>query len=125
MKIFRVEDIDGKGPYTTGCVPYFMDSDTDHPGPLYDSQQLKEAWTNLHHSDRRVHYFAFVSLPQLQDWFSLITVDWVQDFAINVYDVPDEYVHIGNKQLIYKATESELIYSICKGCVYAQKEQEM
>src|SRR5690606_15931047 len=69
--------------------------DTLHPDPY------KEGFSYTHN-----HYFGFSTLDQLISWFGVAGAEGAEvlkqaGFKVEVYDVPNDYVTKGKRQLIF------------------------
>ena len=107
MRVYRVETDAGVGPYAdwTWCSVVGLPlCDTEkQPGPGEDGMV---GWT-----DGR-HYFGFRDEHQLKDWFG----EWLEaladaEFLVSVYDVPDEHVVHGSKQVAFVRDVAEHVES--------------
>ena len=95
MNIFRIQNKHGFGPYKMGPEKCFMTWwDTDHddriPDPYYDkiidhNRTLGEIFTEK-------HYFGFVSLNQLVNWFSFSELEKL--YELNYFCVELETLKI-------------------------------
>ncbi len=97
MKVYRVEHRESQiGPYQGNAVDdstldYYWSS--KHPGPKEDGIP----------DPQRTEHFGFKSVRQLLDWFLLWDI-WAwkkQGFAVYKYDISDEYVRLGGRQLVF------------------------
>lgn len=105
MIVLRIEDRFGTGMYTSYNFPSFHDiagfDDTNHPTPMMDSLLM----SNLGYNDNMSsHHFGFGSVDQLRRW--IYNDDWLRQlhnagFILVTYDVPDEYVFLGNTQCVF------------------------
>lgn len=104
MKVYRVEHtVSQTGPYS-GCA---MDEDDlsdywgeRHPGPRSDGLDFP-----IHDS----YFFGFKSMSQLLDWFLLWDIwKWKKKgFAVYRYQISDEYVRLGGKQLVFVRAQAQ------------------
>lgn len=128
MQVFRVEHkVTGAGPYR------FSDRDNSHfrdeggavgwgggdrypcfrrDTKLYKNFLVKEgrSWDSL-----AQYSFGFESMKQLQNWFhtKIARNALIKDgFVIAVYDVSDEYVTKGGKQIVFRKDKSTLLNHI-------------
>lgn len=115
--IFRVETEEEFGPYSCevyenkpqrGAPSYFQSgtgSTPWHPHPSEDGF----TWWDIDDS----HYFGFDTEADLKEWFFREEKDpekleaW--DLTIATYDVPDDDVKFGGRQLIFYRREAKLI----------------
>lgn len=112
MRIYRIEDSAGYGAYRHNSS-YKFEDDTRHPGPRRDSL-LRPAWESLYLAGAHHPYiFGFRDMAQLRYWFHLN--EWLEElytdgFAVTVYEVPDDCVHIGYTQAIFLKEAAELVH---------------
>lgn len=121
MKVFRLESKDGIGLYQCKCM--FSDSTSDaarHPAPWQDSLLVQNIEKYNEYNKRMSEFFyGFVSTEQLLCW--VYKNEWLIDMSKNgivlsIYEVPDEYVLVGNTQAMFfreKATGKES-HNICE-----------
>lgn len=103
MQVYRIENKDTKlGPYDMGLCslcPFDWDR-RNQPAPLEDGIEDFSS----------KHIFGFKSLLQLDDWFDYQTRAWFEERGsfITIYDVPDEHVVKGEKQVAFVAKKATL-----------------
>ena len=99
---YRVENLDGRGPYNSGGKLSFINrhnSSPKHPGPQFDEGFMK-AWEIDHD-----WLFGFSSLEQLFEWFSVKEVAELQSKGFFISQIPIEKVYqyvLGKKQVMLK-----------------------
>lgn len=115
MRVFRVETVEGKGPYghawerPAGWCTDFMGS--RHPGPDSDGP-LADSWGSLPWDERGLYYFGFESMGQLSRWFyrdAHKTALAAAGFKVAEYEIPDCRVRRGHMQLVFKRCLAQLI----------------
>lgn len=113
MLIYRVENQRGVGmykAYAKAC--YAMVGSDRHPSPN-DDAELRPAWHQLLNEGLYRHYnFGFATLDQLRSW--IYKDEWREeldrkDFYAMCYYVPDEYMHIGATQAIFRKDKARHI----------------
>lgn len=116
MRIYRVENVRGEGPYCANANLSKMwdehNNSKSHPCPLADSMSPVAPW----------EIFGFDSIEKLQDWFHGFEEDLnVAGFAVNVYEVEEWRLNRGRKQVAFNRKMSSYVgaYSIreCHGQV--------
>lgn len=112
MKVYRVEHVSGHGPYQSLQMSddvFFvyekhkreiMDLDGRHPMPYNDGIYYAGG---LH--------FGFRNRRQLKSWFfaPVRRVFGKVGFVVRLYDVPEDFVKIGEKQVAFNKDKAELI----------------
>lgn len=104
MVIYRVEGKNGNGPYMfPGYIPTVMDDELKHPLPRDDGIDMDKLTV--------FHFFGFVSLSALLNWFDSDIREQLRtsEFNIVVYDVPDIRVLIGNRQVVFDRDHSKVV----------------
>lgn len=94
MIVYRVEGVNGYGPYT---FPYALVGEESGKHPLPDKDGIdKNKITTW-------HLFGFKSLDSLVDWFDVETRQKLDDakFNVLVYEVPDIRVLTGGRQVAF------------------------
>lgn len=115
MKVYRIEDKNGWGPYSS-C--YMMD--WEHPrevvlcrlqeahsrDPLRPSPYTNgEPWEDYYSSSKDM-VFGFASLQELYNWFNGFVEDLINvGFYIKTFEVPNNQVKLGRLQLAFKRPE--------------------
>ena len=131
MRVYRVENEHGSGPYWGGIGLhedlniYLRNEIHDfkrHPGP----QPLKDRIDNdksvplrlrseWRYSDYNPFYYGFISPQQLKRWFHLpvrIRLDYEGGFMVKVYEVPDQYVYHNKHQAMFLRRKAKLGYDL-------------
>jgi hypothetical protein len=101
---FRVEGLDGKGPYTTYTslkqIIDDWDSNILHPSP-WEDPGLSHIWKILPFEK---YCFGFISLSQYRKWFpksrAMENADSLELGYVNVYLVPSFYCEYSRRQAI-------------------------
>lgn len=106
-KIYRVENVYGDGPYTSGedFTSMFMDHSIspNHPSAFYNGEPLELV------KDAPQYYCGFLFLEDLFDWFKgYIQLLYSRGFKIVVYQYPDEPL-CGKSQVAFKMSIAELL----------------
>lgn len=115
MRVYRVEDAEGGGPYNGENSPPLInfywaavrDGTVEH--------ERVDPETDIHgfkHSQK--YRFAFSSLDQLAYWFSPGPQRLFSDYgySVGVYEVPDDKVFVGNRQVAYPHADAKLVKRI-------------
>ena len=97
----------GKGPYRSGFDISIKLSDK-HYGKKWPTPTIYE-YDDISFMGKV--YFGFESIDQILDWFSDDELIELYDtgFKISVFDVPDKFVKICRKQVMFILTESSLV----------------
>jgi hypothetical protein len=104
VKVFRVETLDGYGPYQSATLQRFQRNilqdmheyhcSTDHPCPQVDP---------LLNSIDDDEYCGFSNMGALRDWFDGFGQDLDEaEFIVSVYQVPVSDVRVGTQQSLFK-----------------------
>lgn len=107
--LIRIETESGMGPYSVGVdwgdeTPY---AERYHPPPTQDPL-LRAVWKKLNwpglEYERAAYSFGFKDEAQMRQWF--FKDDWMQamkavGLKLTVWEVEDEFVHFGERQLIF------------------------
>ena len=107
MKVYRIENIDGIGPYTgdLNCdnfEPHWF-LGVDHPAPEEDL--LLKEWFDDNYADVENHKFGFVSIEQLKEWFHedrYFKAFHDHEFYLAEYEISEDLVHVGTKQVMFR-----------------------
>lgn len=106
MKIYRVENDDGRGPYWDNpCVEFndklfkalssHNEDDEKHPTPCYDCFSAPRLGPEI--------FCGFLSLQQVRDWFTKQERKLLRDdgFKFKAFDIPKKFVWEGRKQCVF------------------------
>lgn len=109
MLVYRVQTRCNKGPYTALVCPVENTfCEIKHPLPQADGMD-RGAISNQ-------HLFGFTSISQLEAWFSDEDRNALSDanYAMYVYEVPDQCVLQGNSQccFVYKRAVLKNVYGL-------------
>ena len=123
MRLYRVEDLEGGGPYGEDFGSWCSTSklferhqwSPKTPSPGDDGGHLP-LFMHVRHGhgapDRTVETrFGFHTLKQLRSWFTPTARCNLSKcgYFLSVYEAPDEYVHLGNHQLVFWLEGSEKV----------------
>ena len=122
MKVYRVEDSEGEGPYgddDSWCpTPKMLERhhrSPKTPSPERDGGYLP-FWLGvppgMYIPYKTVNsHFGFRTLKQLRSWFTPTARRNLSKcgYVLSVYEAPDEYVHLGNHQLVFWLEGSEKV----------------
>ena len=103
MRVYRVEDGEGYGMYTSPHEPgvvYYMRTPPNHPGPN-DEPEREGLGAHFRATNQRWR-FAFASMEQLREWIR--EPQWRSElrlagFEVQVIEAPN--VFCGKRQVIY------------------------
>jgi hypothetical protein len=123
MRVYRLENKDGFGPYTL-----FWDRGADFPRRLLDilmghnedtvnhpnRSTDKKLWKQWKLNKYRIYEdwrFCFADMPSLRVWFDDETLHLLKDVGVNIveYEVPKDYVMVGDKQALFKAEKAKKV----------------
>ncbi len=116
MRVVRVENAQGEGPYR-GCNLPAWDSSAftydTHPTPTSDFG-LRDWWCDLDYAISRHYVFAFRDKEQLSEWF--YRDDWVYQlrvagFVLATYEVSYPDVRVGERQAVFIKERAQLVAS--------------
>jgi hypothetical protein len=104
ITVFRVENEEGKGPYTSTREPCLLDAHSDdgkHPLPYEDGVFAYEI--DQYSKDARKHSYGFPSVESVSNWFNDEELVWLsqEGFSINTYEVSQKHVRQGKMQLAF------------------------
>lgn len=112
MLVYRVERLEGYGPYHYGAYELIhqrsgfdtWSSQSPHPGPEYDG---------LDHN-RFNHVFGFKSREQLKKWFEPHARQYLakKKYKVGIYSVPSKHVQRGGKQITFNKQCAKLVKHI-------------
>lgn len=107
-RVYRLETEDGRGVYAATWEAYKARSRS--PTPDADVR-LAPIWDALSLSDRDFWFFGFEDVASLQRWFYEMkdrqTIQ-AQGIMCNVYLVPEDSVHLGTAQVIFRKARAVL-----------------
>ena len=108
MLIYRVETKEGYGPYwqpPEGCCGQIdQTNNPKRPGPLSETWHGdKDKW--LLSGPPARGKFAFANPEQFRSWFPRKEVEYLAKFGFELvrYEVPDDYVLVGEHQVMYNS----------------------
>lgn len=104
--VYRVEDSKGSGPYMSHYNLMEMSikhSDSKHPEPFDDDMDSTENFT----AD---YVCGFSSVSKAKQWFKGFRrlLD-KKGFKLSVYEVPEEHVMRGRRQVVFKKDGAKLL----------------
>lgn len=109
-QIFRLEHPASgyKGPYTGPSIKGFhnFSDNRRHPTPLEDSG-LRDIWSKFSMVNSKHWMFGFGSFTQFKAWFyndDILVEAYKAGYVVNVYEVPDIAIHLGNAQAVFHDT---------------------
>lgn len=110
MHIWRVENRDGKGPYSSWSCAFDNLNENTHPEPYKDIPE----WGHMEYEERREFHFGFRSSGELTRWFDDKTLSglYKEGFIVSVYITEPSNVIFGSKQLIFKKSLSKLTWAL-------------
>lgn len=110
MKVYRLEcTLDGQGPWRSDYQPAWVDRvirrPNGHPRPVPHDEGLGM-------TDRDV--CGCRSLRQLAEWFTVAGLrEFLADeYHIKVYDVPDDTVAVGDRQLVFCPDNARAVWAL-------------
>lgn len=111
MRVYRIEDHSGTGPYHSGSplaeILIERHEISDHYRPS-GRADFPVSFLDQH------HFFGFASMGDLNMWFGE-DLDLLMDMAmrLSIYEVSPDFVHYGHSdtQLIFKKSEAKFIES--------------
>lgn len=103
--VYRFENADHIGPYYNTEYVVFSplnthNDSTHHPEPGEEG----EPWYGVNVTeDLGLHLCGFISLAQMEAWFKPHEIEWMagSGFHLCTYEVPDEHIMMGNKQITF------------------------
>ncbi len=105
MHVFRVETLDGNGPYQTSNLSeeqrtQLLEMYDDHS----DIAEHPSPWLDRYLGDiKKDEYCGFVSVGQLRQWFNgWLDILTEQEFVVTVYDVPCDVVRASHHQALIR-----------------------
>src|SRR5580658_7260096 len=100
LKILRVENKNGEGPFVTNVIYRIGAYDKNrHPGPINDQGFDDDIVISMVKRSRPQLIFGFANQTQLDSWWSsedIINLNINGGFYVEKYRVPRRYCHIGN-----------------------------
>lgn len=114
MLVYRVENILGRGPYSTPdkakkseltkMLALAHNNSPEHPVSWWDIPQFFEK------IDGREYRHGFSSIEQLEVWFKGFEKELKENgFFVSTYEVPSTDVYFGNRQIVFIWENSERI----------------
>lgn len=103
MYVYRVETLDGCGPYNGSKDVKFPSLGVLHPGPRQDG---------IRDFDSCVHHFGFASIEDFQNWFGLRFIRrnlFKAGFVLNKYRIRKEYVVVGGRQVAFEKKKAKRV----------------
>ena len=109
MKVFRIEDSNGIGPYSKGwdrlSTMFQSHSGFSHPSPSEEDLDVYDEY-----GDERPHFCGFPTIDQMKVWFKGFRASLRRaGFKLSVYEVGHRDVQIGEKQLLFRRDAATLI----------------
>lgn len=107
MRVYRVENCDGRGPYTSGRD--LREMTVSHNSNLA-AYPVFYRDINIDYSEARKCHCGFISINQLLQWFDgFYTLLSNNGFKVTIWEVEEEFVKIGKKQLCFRKEQSVLV----------------
>lgn len=109
MKVYRIEDKTGWGPFQTGLA---KPEHYEPPGPASDGVfgSIEEYFELLHHNydEMIAHNYGFQTKTKLKQWFNKSDLRAFERAGTYVYEysVPDGKVKEGGHQCAFKKTDA-------------------
>ncbi|QPI17966.1 hypothetical protein POP12_174 [Pectobacterium phage POP12] len=133
-EMFEISKCTNIGPYGNGsdisCIAYCLDwfqengldyschmyrgSRANHPAPIKD-RKLVESFCSFGKAERSIlkggYHYGFSSIEQLEKWFDVDDRFMLQGhgFCVMVYELPDNFAHVGDTQVMFALNESKLV----------------
>ena len=112
MLVYRIQDVNGVGPYRKDEVAELYEScrgfgygwSERRPGPARDPGLGGDDWQAFSLKWRKTCRFGFSSIDQLKEWFNTKKVRHglhKLGFAVYVINVDDDKVIVGDKQVVF------------------------
>lgn len=112
MKVFRIEDSNGVGPYSRSWKRlrkmFNCHSGSSHPSPFKEDLNVYEDKGG--DVEERPHFCGFPTLDQMKVWFRGFRASLNKaGFKLSIYEVGHRNVQIGEKQLLFRRDAATLI----------------
>jgi hypothetical protein len=108
MKVYRIEDADGRGPYSLKGI-----GEAHAKGTHCPDRNPSPKRSDVISFDSEKDVFGFRSMRQFRTWF--LTEDRKhlagKGYLLSVYSVPRKFVLHGRKQLAFRWTEAKRVSS--------------
>lgn len=117
MKIYRIENADGDGPYNAAYKPggllYQMHTEDDD-GPITAHETHPSPWADIASFASRhegKYRFGFKSMEQLTQWFGPRARKLLESYSFELveYEVPDKFILPGYRQVAYHPLHAEQV----------------
>ena len=106
MRVYRLETADQTGVFSAGVVREYADVSGDHP---YGGPDPYDEGLYLDSGD----HCGFKDQSQMQRWFPSIAEfpePFIEsDVALSIYEVPDNYVQVGEWQIVFNLDYADRI----------------
>lgn len=114
MKVFRIEDSNGIGPYSRWwkrlSKMFDCHSGSSHPSPFDEDLNVYETDEDGNENGERPHFCGFPTLDQMKVWFRGFRASLKKaGFKLSIYEVGHRDVQIGEKQLLFRRDAATLI----------------
>lgn len=100
MKVYRVQNKEGRGPYSIRGWEDSNHNDEQHPTPLHDFP----LWPYRHRQDIEAPpniKFGFSSLEQLRKWFSDRELTKLKKYGFDIVEIEAEVLYQSDKQVAF------------------------
>lgn len=106
MRVYRVENCSGCGPYRYPGTREMSNAHNNNP------QKYPVFYMDIDIDIIQATYYhcGFISIDQLLEWFDgFFTLLSNRGFRVTVWEVEEQYVRIGKKQLCFKREKSSMV----------------
>ena len=113
VKIYRVEDCNGIGPYQNSNTFKFLSDFSLQKHPMVNNSKIED-FADEHGYNVEDVFFGFESINQLKNWFSKKVLDnlYKINYHVAVYEISIKYAVSDNKQVIFFMEEAEKLDEI-------------
>jgi hypothetical protein len=113
MRVYRVENVDGNGPYALGDIGLATKwTDRTQSPPPNKDEKLGPKWDKI--ANTEPWKFGFRTIESFAEWFSYrddIDILRNKGFVLNEYEVPSVHTRTGNTQLVFRKEKATLTRS--------------
>lgn len=112
MKVYRVETVWGKGPYTGPVSHYEWATDSRHQS-VYSHPNIQNDGIEMDHRYSKDYHCGFSSIKKMKQWFTKkeMTLLYSLGFKISMYNVSKQDIIEGRskKQLMFNKKKAAYI----------------
>lgn len=105
MKVYRIQDENGDGPFNTAKVRAGYSPNCLHlygmPSPMEEFKSLRK-FLRLSRDERRTYRFAFPSLDKLQEWVTAEDMKYLRAYGFGVIEMDVEPFCASETQVVFK-----------------------